>query len=142
MNQLRHILYVEDSRTDALIMRECFAQSGFACEIAIAEDGIKGLAILRREGAHANAQRPDLVLLDLNLPRMHGAEVLREIRAMEGLRELPVVVFTTSKADEDVRQAYRLGANCFISKPGDIDRSLEVVRAITAFWFGIAKLPQ
>jgi two-component system, chemotaxis family, response regulator Rcp1 len=141
MSELHRILYIEDSVADALIMRECFAQAGVACDVQVAEDGIKGLAILRREGMDPPA-RPDLVLLDLNLPRKSGAEVLQEIRASNELQHLPVIVVTTSKAEEDVRRAYRLGANCFITKPGDIDGSLEMVRAIAAFWLGTATLPR
>jgi CheY-like chemotaxis protein len=104
-------------------------------------DGVEALAYLRREGRHAHAARPDLILLDLNLPRKDGREVLAEIKADQELRRIPVVVLTTSQSEEDISKAYDLNANCYVAKPVDLDHFIKVVRIIEEFWLTIVKLP-
>lgn len=135
------ILLVEDSPADVLMTREALAQTGLAATLHVAEDGVDALAFLRRAGRHAAAPRPDLVLLDLNLPRMDGREVLAEIKADPALAVIPLVVLTTSAADEDVLRAYGLHANCYVTKPLDFAAFARVVAAIKDFWFGVATLP-
>ena len=104
-------------------------------------DGVEALAFLHREGKYADAVRPDLILLDLNLPRKSGREVLGEIKTDPALRHIPVVVLTSSQAEKDIAQAYDLHANCYVTKPVDLDRFIEVVKSIEGFWFSIVKLP-
>jgi CheY-like chemotaxis protein len=104
-------------------------------------DGVEGLAYLRRQGKHAQAVRPDLILLDLNLPRKDGREVLSEIKSDQRLKLIPVVILTTSEAEEDIFRAYDLNANCYISKPVDLDQFMKVVKTIEDFWLTIVKLP-
>jgi two-component system, chemotaxis family, response regulator Rcp1 len=108
--------------------------------VSTAEDGVQALEFLRREGKHANAPRPDLILLDLNLPRKDGREVLAEIKADESLRMIPVVVLTTSRAEADVLRSYNLHANCYITKPVDFEQFLEVVNAVESFWLCVVTL--
>ena len=107
----------------------------------MAEDGVRALAFLRRQGEHAKAPRPDLIMLDLNLPRKDGREVLREIKEDENLKRIPVVILTTSKAEEDIVKSYSLHANCYVTKPLAIEQFITVVKAIESFWFTIVKLP-
>lgn len=139
--QVPVILLVEDSPADVRLTQEAFAETAHPVELHVACDGVEALDFLRRRGAHANAPRPDLILLDLNMPRMDGREVLAEIKRDPELRRTPVVVLTTSEDEEDVLQAYQLNANCFITKPVDLDRFFEVVRAIDLFWLGTVALP-
>ncbi len=110
--------------------------------VSTVEDGVEALRFLRREGPYADAPRPDLILLDLNLPRKDGREVLAEIKADPDLRTIPVVVLTTATAEQDVLRSYQLEASCFINKPVDLEQFRNVVRSIDAFWFCLAKLPQ
>ena len=105
------------------------------------EDGLEALAFLRRQGKYANAPRPDLILLDLNLPKMNGREVLAEIKADPDLRRIPVVILTVSKAEQDILKTYNLYANCYITKPVDLDQFLEVVKSIENFWLTVVMLP-
>ncbi len=135
------ILLVEDNPGDVRLTREALEESPLDIELHVVRDGVEAMAFLRREGAHADAQRPDLVLLDLNLPRMDGREVLARIRADRELRRLPVVILTVSTAEEDVLRSYDLAANCYISKPIDLDEFVTVVRSIERFWFQTVKLP-
>jgi two-component system, chemotaxis family, response regulator Rcp1 len=135
------ILMVEDSPSDALITREALDYAKLLHHLSVVEDGVRALAFLRREGPYAQAPRPDLILLDLNLPRKDGREVLMEIKADAQLRTIPVVVLTTSRAEEDIFRAYGLHANCYIAKPVDFVHFAEVVRAIEHFWFTIVTLP-
>ena len=136
------ILLVEDNPGDVRLTVEALKEGKVANRLTVANDGVEALEVLRREGKHAGATRPDLVLLDLNLPRMDGREVLRAIKSDEHLRRIPVVVLTTSKADEDILKSYDLYANCYITKPVDLDRFIEVVKSIDAFWLTVVKLPQ
>jgi two-component system response regulator len=135
------ILVVEDSPSDALITREALEYAKLLHHLHVVEDGVRALAFLRREGLYARVPRPDLILLDLNLPKKDGREVLVEIKADDHLKTIPVVILTTSRAEEDILRAYGLHANCYIAKPVDFMRFAEVVRAIEHFWFTIVTLP-
>ncbi len=135
------ILLVEDNPGDARLAREALREAKVHNNLCWVSDGEEALAYLRREGQHANAVRPDLILLDLNLPRMDGRQVLERIKADEKLRRIPVVVLTTSQAEEDVLKAYHLNANCYITKPVDLDQFIKVVKTIEDFWLTIVKLP-
>jgi len=135
------VLLVEDNPADVRLTRDALSEGKVVNELSVVTDGVEALRYLRREGSYAAAPRPDLVLLDLNLPRKSGREVLQEIKADPELRRIPVMVLTTSKADEDLDRAYSLHANCYIRKPVDLDEFLEVVRSIEHFWFTIVTLP-
>ncbi len=135
------VLLVEDNPGDVRLTREALKEGSIRSHLHVARDGVEALAFLRRQGEHAGAPRPDLVLLDLNLPRKDGREVLTEIKEDAALRQIPVVVLTSSQADEDIRRAYDLHANCYIAKPVDLDRFIHVVRSIEEFWFTVVKLP-
>ena len=136
------ILIAEDNATDVMIMREALASAKVRVDMHVVGDGVAALEFLRRMGAHALAPRPDLILLDLNMPRKNGHEVLAEVKADESLRQIPVVMLTTSQAEDDVARAYAHHVNCYIRKPMDFERFSEVVRSIEAFWFTIVTLPQ
>jgi len=136
------ILMVEDSPTDVLITEEALEQAKVRNHLHVVEDGVQAMAFLRQEDPYTQVPRPDLILLDLNLPRKDGREVLAEIKADEHLKTIPVVILTTSRAEEDVLRAYGLHANCYISKPVDFTRFMEVVRAIESFWFTVVTLPE
>lgn len=135
------ILLVEDNLGDARLVSEALRESGSACQLRHVDNGIEALAFLRRQGAHDGAVRPDLILLDLNLPRKSGREVLAEIKADDTLRRIPVVVLTSSQSDEDVLSVYTLNANCYVPKPADLDQFLTAIRSIEQFWFKTARLP-
>jgi CheY-like chemotaxis protein len=135
------VLLVEDDPGDVLMTREAFEEYGVANRLTVVPDGDVALAYLRREGRFADAVRPDLILLDLNLPRRDGREVLAEIKNDPELREIPVVVLTTSQADEDVLRSYQLHANAYVTKPVDFDSFVAVVRQIDQFFLNVVKLP-
>lgn len=135
------ILLVEDSPSDTELTVEALAESKICNRLSIVEDGVQALEFLHRQGAFADAPRPDLILLDLNLPRKDGREVLAEIKTDANLQTIPVVVLTTSEAEQDVLRAYTLHANCYITKPVDFKQFLKVVKAIESFWFTVVKLP-
>jgi len=135
------ILLVEDNQGDVLLTREAFKEAKVLNHLSVVSDGVEALAYLRREGSFSDSVRPDLILLDLNLPRKGGREVLAELKGDERLRGIPVVVLTTSQAEEDIAQAYRAQANCYISKPVDLDQFVRAVRSIESFWLTLAKLP-
>lgn len=135
------ILLVEDNPGDVRLALEALKECKLRNNVHVIHDGLEALRFLLREGGHEGAPRPDLILLDLNLPRMDGREVLGRIKADSRFRSIPVVVLTTSQAEEDILKTYDLHANCFISKPVDIDQFLMVVKKIEDFWFTIAKLP-
>jgi CheY-like chemotaxis protein len=135
------ILLVEDNLGDARLTQEALREAKVRNRLSHVRDGVEALAFLRREGAHAEAPRPDLILLDLNLPRKDGREVLAEIKQDERLRRIPVVVLTVSQADEDILRVYDLNANCYITKPVDLEQFIKVVRSIEEFWLAIVKLP-
>lgn len=135
------ILLVEDNPGDVRLTRETLKDSKLLNRMSVTVDGVEALAFLRREGRYAGEARPDLILLDLNLPKKDGREVLAEIKADESLRRIPVIVLTTSSAEQDILKMYDLHANCYIAKPVDLDQFSAVVRAIEAFWFTVVKLP-
>jgi DNA-binding response OmpR family regulator len=135
------ILLVEDNPGDADLAREALEGSKFNNDLHVVDDGEKAMAFLRREGPYAAAPRPDLILLDLNLPRKDGRQVLAEIKSDDYLKRIPVVILTTSRAEEDVIKSYNLHANCFITKPIDLHQFLNVVKAIEDFWLSIVVLP-
>lgn len=139
MRSLR-ILLVEDSPSDVRLIREALKDATVPVQIMLARDGVEATEHLKHSEA-GQAIRPDLVLLDLNLPRKNGKEVLAEIKASPSLRQIPVLVMTSSRSDEDIAQAYSLNANCYITKPGDLQEYVHVVRAIEDFWFLTATLP-
>ena len=135
------ILLVEDNAGDVRLAREGLRECKLLNNLSVAEDGVKALAFLRKEGEYAKAPRPDLIMLDLNLPRKDGREVLKEIKEDDSLKSIPVVILTTSKAEEDIVKSYSLHANCYVTKPLAIDQFINVVQAIESFWFTIVKLP-
>jgi len=136
-----HVLLVEDDPGDVLMTQEAFEHHKLRNQLHVVSDGVEALAFLRREGEFADAPRPGLVLLDLNLPRKDGREVLAEIKTDDELQQIPVVVLTTSKAEEDVLRSYKLHANAYVTKPVDFDRFIEVVRQIDEFFVTVVKLP-
>jgi two-component system, chemotaxis family, response regulator Rcp1 len=136
-----HILLVEDSPSDVELTIAAMEEAKVANQLSVVSDGVEAMAYLRRQHQYANAPRPDLILLDLNLPRKDGREVLVEIRADENLRVIPIAVLTTSKAESDVLRSYELGANCYITKPVGFDQFLEVIHGIENFWLTIVQLP-
>jgi chemotaxis family two-component system response regulator Rcp1 len=135
------ILLVEDNPGDARLTLEAFKEGKVLNNFTIISDGADALAYLRRQGPHADAVQPDLILLDLNLPKMDGREVLAEIKADERLKRVPVVVLTTSAAPEDVARAYGSHANCYVTKPVNLDDFLHVIQSIESFWLTLVKLP-
>ena len=135
------ILMVEDNPDDVELTTEALHDAKICHQLHVVSDGADALSFLRKEGPYANAPRPDLILLDLNLPRKDGRQVLAEIKADERLRLIPVVVLTTSQADEDILRAYRLNANCYVTKPVDFDQFMKVVKAINEFWLTVVRLP-
>ncbi|MFQ5795070.1 MAG: response regulator [Candidatus Bipolaricaulia bacterium] len=135
------ILLVEDNPGDVRLTIEGFNDSKMRNNLNVVKDGVEAMAFLRREGKYADAPRPDLILLDLNLPKKDGREVLAEIKVDGKLKRIPVVVLTTSQAEEDVIKAYGLNANCYITKPVDFEQFIMVVRSIEDFWLTIVKLP-
>lgn len=136
------ILLVEDNPGDVRLMREALRPNDSKKILHVVEDGVEAVSYLRRQGPYVNARIPSLVFLDLNLPRMDGREVLREIKTDAVLRKIPVVVLTTSESYTDVRKAYELHANCYVKKPTDLDEYLHVIQACESFWFNTVRLPK
>ena len=135
------VLLVEDSPGDVRLTQEAFRDTSKLVDLRVATDGVEAMAFLRREGAHVDAPRPDLILLDLNLPRMDGRQVLEEIKRDESLKTIPTVVLTTSLASEDIKKSYQLQANCYITKPVQLEAFEDVVRSINDFWLKKVALP-
>ena len=135
------ILLVEDSPGDVRLTKEALKEGKVLNHLHIAGDGVEALAFLRREGSYAGVPRPDLILLDLNLPRKDGREVLETIKEDPELRRIPVVILTTSSAERDVLQSYDLHANCYVTKPVDLQQFISVVRSVEDFWLTVVKLP-
>jgi CheY-like chemotaxis protein len=135
------VLLVEDNPGDVRLTREALREGKVRNNLSVAPDGVEALAFLRRQGKYADAPRPDVILLDLNLPKKDGREVLVEVKADPSLRNIPVVILTSSEAERDIAQAYDLHANCYITKPVDLDQFIHVVKSIEEFWFTIVKLP-
>jgi CheY-like chemotaxis protein len=137
-----HVLLVEDSPTDAKLALVALRKGKVVNEVTHVEDGEEAMEYLRHQGRYSNSTRPDLILLDLNLPKMDGREVLAELKADADLKTIPVVVLTTSKEEEDILRAYQLQANCYVTKPVNFDRFLEVVQSIEHFWVSVVVLPK
>lgn len=135
------ILLVEDNPGDVRLMREAFKDDANGHELHVVEDGEEAMAFLRQDGDFSQAPQPDLILLDLNLPRKDGREVLAEIKKDPELKHIPVVVLTTSRAEQDVLRTYELHANCYIIKPVNLDQFIAVVKSIWDFWFTVVRLP-
>jgi len=135
------ILLVEDNPGDILLTKEAFEEIKIANNLNVVEDGIEAMNFLKNEGKYKEGRKPDLIILDLNLPKKDGREVLAEIKESKKLKKIPVVVLTSSKAEEDILKSYDLHANCFISKPIDLEQFSKIVKTISEFWFTIVKLP-
>ncbi len=136
------ILLIEDSPSDTALTIEALEEGKIANNLSHVEDGVEAMDFLMRQGKYKNAPRPDLIMLDLNLPRKDGREVLAEIKKDEDLRIIPIIVLTTSRSDKDILQSYKLNANCYITKPVDFRQFMEVVRSIEKFWLSVVTLPQ
>jgi CheY-like chemotaxis protein len=136
------VLLVEDSPGDVRLTREAFKDAKVLVNLHVAPDGAEAMAFLRREGEYANAPRPGLILLDLNLPKKDGREVLEEIKESPALKTIPVVVLTTSASEADILQSYRHHANCYITKPVNLDGFLKIVKSIDCFWLCVVELPR
>jgi chemotaxis family two-component system response regulator Rcp1 len=136
-----NVLLVEDSPGDVRLTREAFKDAKVHLNLHVVSDGAKAMAFLLREGVYANATRPDLVLLDLNLPKKDGREVLEEIKVNPTLKTIPVVILTTSSSEADILRSYQLHANCYITKPVGLEGFLTVVKSIDSFWLSVVKLP-
>jgi chemotaxis family two-component system response regulator Rcp1 len=135
------VLLVEDSPGDVRLTQEVFRDAEVAIHLHVAMDGVEAMAFLRREGEHASAPRPDLILLDLNLPRMDGREVLAHIKEDDNLKTIPTVILTTSEAEVDIVKSYQLQANCYLSKPVQLDSFENLVRSLSDFWLTKVKFP-
>ncbi len=140
-NKPIEILLVEDNPADARLTVEAFKEGKVLNTLTVVGDGMEAMSYLRREGGYAEAPRPDIILLDLNLPRKDGREVLAELKEDPDLRRIPVITLTTSRAEQDIITIYNLHGNCYVTKPVDLDRFIEVVRTIEDFWLTIVKLP-
>lgn len=136
------ILLVEDNPGDVRLTVEALKEAKVLNKLTVVKDGIEALSLLRRQEQHVHAARPDLILLDLNLPRKDGREVLADIKADDDLKRIPVVILTTSQDEQDVLKTYNLHANCYITKPVDLDQFITVVKSIEDFWLGIVVLPK
>ena len=136
------ILLVEDNPGDVRLTREALRDGKIFSNLYVARDGVEAMAFLRKAGQYARVPRPDLILLDLNLPRKDGLEVLAEVKSDESLRRIPVVILTTSQAEEDIVKTYDLHVNCYITKPVDLDQFVKIVESIEEFWLTIVKLPE
>jgi chemotaxis family two-component system response regulator Rcp1 len=136
------VLLVEDSPGDVRLTREAFKDAKVHINLHVASDGAEAMAFLGQAGEYADVPRPDLILLDLNLPKKDGREVLAEIKESPTLKCIPVVILTTSASEEDILRSYRLHANCYIAKPVDLDGFLKVVKSIDSFWLSVVKLPR
>ena len=136
------VLQVEDSPGDVRLTPEAFHDANMSIKLHVASDGVEAMAFLRKEGAHVDAPRPDLILLDLNLPKMDGREVLAHIKTDESLKTIPIVILTTSGAEADIVKSYQLQANCYLSKPVQLDAFQSLVKSINDFWLTKVKLPR
>ena len=138
---MHKVLLIEDNPGDVRLTIEGLKESKVRNNLHIARDGVEAMAFLRREGRHSGAPRPDIILLDLNLPKKDGREVLHEIKNDDKLKRIPVVILTTSKAEEDVLKTYNLHANCYVTKPVDLEQFIVVVKSIDMFWLTVVTLP-
>ena len=138
----REVLLVEDSPGDVRLTKEAFRDANSSIHLHVVSDGVEAMAFIRREGAHVRAPRPDLILLDLNLPKMDGREVLANIKEDASLKTIPTLILTTSEAEADILKSYQLQANCYLSKPAQLDAFESLVKSINDFWLTKVKLPQ
>jgi len=136
-----HVLLVEDSPGDVRLTREAFRDANVPVHLHVVSDGVEAMAFLRHEGEHVHAARPDLILLDLNLPKMDGRAVLARIKSDDSLKTIPTIILTTSDAEADIVKSYELQANCFLSKPVELDAFEGLVKSINEFWMARVKLP-
>jgi CheY-like chemotaxis protein len=136
------VLLVEDSPGDVRLTQEALREANRAIRLHVAVDGVEAMAFLRKEGPHADAPRPDLILLDLNLPKLDGREVLAQVKADPNLKTIPTIILTTSEAEADIVKSYQLQANCFLSKPVQLEAFESLVKSINEFWLTKAKLPR
>jgi two-component system, chemotaxis family, response regulator Rcp1 len=136
------VLLVEDNPGDVRLTREALKEGRIAVNLRVANDGLEAMKMLRQEGEYVSLPLPDIVLLDLNMPKMDGREVLRQIKTDDNLKRLPVVILTTSAAEKDILQAYGLHANCYITKPVELEEFMEIVKSIEGFWLTVVKLPK
>ena len=141
MDNKVNVLLVEDSPGDARLILEAFKESKINTDVKVVEDGVEAIAFLRQQGTYANEQRPDLILLDLNLPRKDGREVLLEIKNDDDLKQIPILVLTTSNQAQDIITSYERHANSYITKPIDMDTFFETMKSLEDFWFRVVKLP-
>lgn len=144
-DQLIHavdVLLIEDNPGDVRLTREALKEAKITINLSVASDGLEAMKMLRQEAPYSSQPIPDLVLLDLNMPKMDGREVLRLIKTDDNLKRIPVVVLTTSAAEKDILQAYGLHANCYITKPVELDQFMEIVKSIEGFWLTVVKLPR
>jgi two-component system, chemotaxis family, response regulator Rcp1 len=135
------VLLVEDSIADSTLILEVFEDEKIAADVAVVRDGIEAMQYLKREGQYEAAPIPDIVILDLNLPRMDGREVLSEMKSTPGLETIPIVILTTSMAEEDIVSTYKLRANCYVTKPIDLEQFVKIVKSIDKFWFTAVQYP-
>jgi chemotaxis family two-component system response regulator Rcp1 len=140
--KLLEVLLVEDSPGDVRLTQEAFRDANSSIRLHVAADGVEAMAFLRNEGTHADAPRPDIILLDLNLPKMDGREVLAHIKEDENLKTIPIVILTTSEAEADILKSYQLRANCYLSKPVQLDEFERLVKRVNDFWLTDVRLPQ
>jgi len=141
LSPLINILLVDDSEDDVELTMAALKKTKLANNVSVVADGIEALKYLRREGEYKDAQMPSLIFLDLNMPRKDGREVLAELKQDPSLRQIPVVILTTSEAEQDILTSYDIGANCYVSKPVDLSQLIKVVQTIDDFWFGVVQLP-
>ncbi len=142
MKSIRTVLLAEDSPGDVRLTQEAFRDANRSIRLQVVSDGVEAMAFLRQEGDYIDAPRPDLILLDLNLPKMDGREVLAQIKQDDHLKTIPTVILTTSDAEADIKKSYQLQANCYLSKPVQFDEFASLVRSINDFWLTKVKLPQ
>lgn len=135
------ILMAEDNPDDVFLTKEALRETKLHVNLSVVDNGVKAMQFLRREGPYADAPRPDLILLDLNMPIKDGREVLTEIKADDDLKSIPVVILTTSQAEEDILRAYRLHANCYVTKPIDFEQFLKLIQTLEDFWLTVVRLP-
>jgi CheY-like chemotaxis protein len=140
-NQSINVLLVEDSPGDVRLTQEAFRDANLAVQLHVANDGVQAMAFLRQEGTYVDAPRPDLTLLDLNMPKMDGRQVLAQIKADDALKTIPTVILTTSAADDDIAKCYQLQANCYLTKPVQLDAFETLVKSVNDFWLAKARLP-